>query len=252
MLGVPAQMSEIVKICKQNNLILIEDTAWGCGAKINNKYLGTIGDIGTFSFDHAKAITTGEGGMIVYKNKNLFLKGKAWHDHGHENNKKFPRWEDTRKSSGFNFRMNELQGAIGLSQLKKLNFIIKSQRRNYYLILKEILKNKFIKERAVPHNSYISADALVVFVKNKKIAKNCRKLLLKYNMSTKILPEAYSWHFAGSWSHIKELSKNFKKFKRGLKISEKILQRAISIPIMVKMSKKQKKNIIFSFYKGLN
>ena len=83
MLGVPANLHEIKKICKKNKLILIEDTAWGIGGRYKNKFLGTIGDIGTFSFDFAKTLTTGEGGMIVFKNKNLYLKAKAWHDHGH-------------------------------------------------------------------------------------------------------------------------------------------------------------------------
>ena len=78
------------------------------------KFLGTIGDIGTFSFDFAKTITTGEGGMLLFKKKQHFLKAKAWHDHGHENNPKVPRWEDTRQSSGFNYRMTELQGAVGI------------------------------------------------------------------------------------------------------------------------------------------
>ncbi|MBD1172209.1 DegT/DnrJ/EryC1/StrS family aminotransferase [Pelagibacterales bacterium SAG-MED05] len=250
MLGVPARMREIVKICKKNKIILIEDTAWGCGGKINNKFLGTIGDIGTYSFDHAKAITTGEGGMVVFKNKNHFLKGKAWHDHGHENNPKFPRWEDTRKSSGFNFRMNELQGAIGIAQLKKLDFITKSQRKNYYLILNSIKDIKGLKERSIPKNSYISADALIIIVKNKKIAMRCRKFLLKSKISTKILPEAYSWHFAGKWSHMKELNKK-KNFKNSLKVSEKILSKAVSIPIFVKMTKNQISGIRNSLLKSL-
>ena len=72
MLGVPANMTRIRKICKEKKLVLIEDTAWGCGGKYNGKFLGTIGRMGTFSFDHAKSITTGEGGMILFKKKNAF------------------------------------------------------------------------------------------------------------------------------------------------------------------------------------
>jgi len=241
MLGVPGKLDLIKKICNKYKLFLIEDTAWGCGGKFRNKFLGTIGDIGTFSFDHAKAITTGEGGMVVFKDRNNFLRGKAWHDHGHENNPNFPRWEDTRKLSGFNFRMNELQGAIGIAQLKKLNFIIKSQRKNYYLIWKHIKSLKGIAQRPYSKQSYISADALVVLVKNKKLAINCRKKLLKFGVSTKILPEAYSWHFAGLWSHITEFNK--KNFRKSLKKSEELLRRAVSIPILVNMNKKQILNI---------
>ena len=70
MLGVPANLLKIKKICKKHKLLLIEDTAWGIGGKYKKNYLGTIGDIGTFSFDFAKTITTGEGGMMVLKIKN--------------------------------------------------------------------------------------------------------------------------------------------------------------------------------------
>ena len=146
MLGTSADLSEIKKICKKDNIILIEDTAWGIGAKYQKSFLGNFGDIGTYSFDFAKTLTTGEGGMIVFKKKKDYLFAKAWHDHGHENNPKFPRWEDTRKSSGFNFRMNEMQGAVGIAQLKKLDFIIKKQRENYYKIWNKIKKlQEFIK-----------------------------------------------------------------------------------------------------------
>ena len=118
MLGVPAKLKEIKDIADKNNIPLIEDTAWGCGGFYNDIPLGTYGDIGTFSFDFAKTITTGEGGMVVFKDKELYNKAAAWHDHGHENNPNLPRWEDSRSSSGFNFRMTEMQGAIGIAQLK--------------------------------------------------------------------------------------------------------------------------------------
>ena len=71
MLGSPGNVAEIKKICKKN-IFLIEDTAWGIGGKYNNKFLGTLGEIGTFSFDFAKTITTGEGGMLLFKKISLF------------------------------------------------------------------------------------------------------------------------------------------------------------------------------------
>ena len=75
-------------------------------------------------------MTTGEGGMVVFKNSLEYEKACAWHDHGHENNPNKKRWEDTRSSSGFNFRMMEIQGAIGRAQLKKLNSVVEIQRSN--------------------------------------------------------------------------------------------------------------------------
>ena len=232
MLGTSANLKKILKICKKHNLILIEDTAWGIGAKYQNKYLGNIGDIGTYSFDFAKSLTTGEGGMIVFKNKKDFLLGKAWHDHGHENNPKLPRWEDSRSSSGFNYRMNELQGAVGIVQLKKFKKLFNVQHKNREKIIKKIKNFKEIKIRSKPENTTEAPESLIFSFKNKSLAKNFRINFLKKGFSTKILPEAISWHFAGKWQHIKELNLNkFNNFEK----SEEILNRSVSIPIFYKM-----------------
>ena len=74
MLGVPCEIEKVKLICQKHGLYLIEDTAWGCGGSLNNQFLGTWGDIGTFSFDFAKTITTGEGGMLIAQDKNIFEK----------------------------------------------------------------------------------------------------------------------------------------------------------------------------------
>ena len=235
MLGVPAQIDLIKKICKKYNLILIEDTAWGCGAKFKGKPLGTWGEMGAFSFDFAKTITTGEGGMILFNSKKKFLAAKAWHDHGHENNPKVPRWEDTRKSSGFNYRMTEMQAAVGLAQLSKLDYIVKKQRENHNRIWDKIKNISNIKKRSYPKNSFISADALLFFVKSKKLALKCRKMLLKNKISTKILPEAYTWHFAREFTHIKPLYKKHRNLKACFKNSHNLLQKTVSLPIFIKM-----------------
>ena len=250
MLGVPSDLDPIKKICKKNKIKLIEDTAWGLGGSYKNKKLGTHGDIGAFSFDFAKTLTTGEGGMLCFKNKSIFQKACAWHDHGHENNPKVPRWEDTRTDSGFNFRMNEMQGAVGIAQLKKIHFIIKKQRNNYYRIKKEISSIEDIEFRHYPGGSYVSADALIFLMPSKLKAIKCRKELLKQKISTKILPEATTWHFAGHWQHIKKIKKKYSNLKKAFPKSKSILERAVSIPIFLKMenrfAKKVKKSILNS------
>jgi 8-amino-3,8-dideoxy-alpha-D-manno-octulosonate transaminase len=234
MLGVAANMKEITKICKKNNLILIEDTAWGIGGKYNNKHLGTLGDIGTFSFDYAKTITTGEGGMLLFKKKLFYEKARAWHDHGHQNNPFLPRWEDTRVSTGFNFRMNEVQGAIGLAQLKKFDKIFNKHKKNKNLILNLLMSIKKLEFRVIPKNSLEAAESLIFFLKNKEEAISCRKELLKNNISTKILPEATTWHFAKHWDHIPSLNS---KSNLAYANSKSLLDRAVSIPIFYKMNK---------------
>lgn len=238
MLGSPARLSEISVICREYGVALIEDTAWGCGGSLLGKHLGVWGDIGTFSFDFAKTITTGEGGMILFKNESIWKKAIAWHDHGHENNPAVPRWEDTRSSSGFNYRMMELQGAVGLAQLRKLPAIVSAQRANYDAIWAAISDIPGIDLREAPEGSFGTADALVFLVPNNLIAQRCRKELLDVGLATKILPEAYTWHFAGTWKHMPELVEaHGGTLHNAFPKSEEILSRAVSIPVGVRMEK---------------
>lgn len=237
MLGVPANLEKISKICSDKNIALIEDTAWGCGGNLNETALGAWGDIGTFSFDFAKTMTTGEGGMVLFKSDELYKKAFAWHDHGHENNPLVPRWEDTRASSGFNYRMMELQGAIGLAQLKKLPDIVMAQRKNKAILWEAISDLPNLKLRSMPDNSFDTADALVFFVKDNETARRCRDELLRAGLSTKILPEAYTWHFAGTWKHMPELAASHGgDLSASFRASAEILARAVSIPVGVRMN----------------
>ena len=251
MLGVPARLNEIKSICEEYNIALIEDTAWGCGGSLNGEKLGTIGNIGTYSFDFAKTMTTGEGGMLVFNDQQSYEKALAWHDHGHENNPTVPRWEDTRKRSGFNFRMTELQGAVGIAQLKKLENVIERQRQNKALIKAELKNINEIKFRTIPNSSYETADALIFHTKDNMTAIRCREELLSNGLSTKILPEAYTWHFAGTWNHIKELYLNNPNFQDKLEPSKNILSKSVSIPISVKIKDDLPKKISESIKKAI-
>ena len=238
MLGVPARLKEIREIANKYGIVLIEDTAWGCGGSFEKIPLGTYGDIGTFSFDFAKTMTTGEGGMVVFKNKSFYEKASAWHDHGHENNPELPRWEDSRSGSGFNFRMNEMQGAVGLAQLRKLDYVVSKQRENAKL-MQEVLEEYPVELRTVPSGSYETSDALVFFVDSNKTAVDCRNALLKVGLGTKILPEAITWHFAGTWDHMPELViRNGDDLQKAFPKSLEFLNRSVSLPISINMPDK--------------
>lgn len=238
MLGTPARLPEIVDICRKYNLLLIEDTAWGCGGFLNDKPLGTWGSIGTFSFDFAKTITTGEGGMLVFRDKETYMRAQAWHDHGHESNPTVPRWEDTRASSGFNYRMTELQGAVGVAQLRKLKEVVLAQRNNKFKIWNAICDLPGVTPRSVPSGSYETSDALVFFVDTKERARLCRENLINAGLATKILPEAYTWHFSGTWHHMSELvSSHGGDLTTAFDKSHSILARAVSIPVNVNMAR---------------
>ncbi|MBI3773337.1 MAG: DegT/DnrJ/EryC1/StrS family aminotransferase [Gammaproteobacteria bacterium] len=237
MLGTPARLPEIKKICQKHGLFLIEDSAWGCGGSLNNKPLGTHGNIGTFSFDFAKTMTTGEGGMVVFNSKRHYELAAAWHDHGHENNPAVPRWEDTRSGSGFNYRMMELQGAVGLAQLKKLPHVVAAQRESRARIWNAIHDLPGITAREVPEGSFETADALVFTVSDRETALRCRAALLDKGVSTKILPEATTWHFAATWTHMPQLvNAHGGDVTCAFPKSKALLDRAVSLPVMVKMA----------------
>ncbi len=235
MLGVPAQMTEILAIAKHRGIAVIEDTAWGCGGFYLGKPLGTLGDIGTYSFDFAKTMTTGEGGMLVFKDLQVAARARAYHDHGHENNPALPRWEDSRAGSGFNYRMSELQGAVGLAQLKKLDEVVRAQRMQYDLLAKVVSQFDDLQMRAVPAGSEITADALVFFTESPEQAQAIREALLAVGFGTKILPEAVTWHFAGTWDHMPSLVAKHGNLKTAFPISKQLLSRAVALPILAKL-----------------
>jgi len=227
MLGYPCDIEKVSNICERKNLFLIEDVAWGLGAECNNQLLGTFGTVSCFSFDHAKLITTGEGGMVITKDEGIYARAAAWHDHGHENTPGVPRWKDNRRSSGFNFRMTEIQAAIGIAQLKKFKTIISFQRDTVRSLEPKLMANKSI-SMISRSNCFPSFDALIVRVESAESASSIRDFLLSQNVGTKILPEALSWHFAGDFEHLKDeiiLSDS----KQGL--GRELLRKCVAIPI---------------------
>lgn len=237
MLGAPCQMDEIMSISKAHGIPIVEDTAQALGGEYKGKKLGTIGDFGTFSFDFGKVLTTGEGGMVVTNQKPLYKKAKEYSDHGHEENPNFPRGEDTRTTYGFNYNMMELQGAIGLVQLKKLDYVLQKQRENKRRIKEGIRDIPNIEFREFADERGEIADVLIFFAENSEKARMFTRLLMEKKIGTKILPDAIKWHFSGTWDHMLPQCKEYKgkKLMDIWRRSYSILSRAISIPIFVKM-----------------
>lgn len=123
--GHPADMDWIMDIAEDHDLYVIEDTAEAHGAEYRGKKVGSIGDIGCFSFYGNKIITTGEGGMCVTNHEELAEKMNLLKNHGMNPKKRY--WYDV---IGFNYRMTNLQAAIGVAQLKKMDRFIEIKRKN--------------------------------------------------------------------------------------------------------------------------
>jgi perosamine synthetase len=118
--GIPAQMDEILKIAKENNLKIIEDCAQAHGAKYKGKFVGTIGDIGVFSLNVNKAIQSGEGGVCITNDKDLHYRLALIRNHG-EAVVGPANYSNIINIAGFNYRMTELQAAVSRVQLSKLD-----------------------------------------------------------------------------------------------------------------------------------
>jgi dTDP-4-amino-4,6-dideoxygalactose transaminase len=135
--GQPTDMDKIMSLAKKYNLKVIEDAACALGAEYKGKMIGTIGDIGCFSLHPRKAITTGEGGLVVTNNDELAEKIKILRNHGLS----YVNGKPEFVMAGFNYRMTNIQGAIGVAQMKKLRHINEKRAeiaREYDKILKDV------------------------------------------------------------------------------------------------------------------
>lgn len=122
--GYPCDMIKIGEMAKKHNLFVIEDCSESLGSKLYNQHLGTFGDIATFSFFGNKTITTGEGGMVVTNDKQLYeLSCKLKSQGLHGGDKQY--WHDV---VGYNYRMTNLCAAIGKAQLEKINDILEKKK----------------------------------------------------------------------------------------------------------------------------
>lgn len=133
--GHPCDMDEIMRIAEDHKLHIIEDCAEAHGAEYKGEKVGSFGIISCFSFYGNKIITTGEGGMCLTDNEELAEKMRILRDHGMNPNKKY--WHDI---IGFNYRMTNLQAALGVAQLKKIDLLI-AKKRQIAILYKKLLQD---------------------------------------------------------------------------------------------------------------
>lgn len=243
MAGAPADMKRIMDIANKYNIPVLEDSAQCFGGSFKGKPTGTIGNAGIYSFDFAKNITTGEGGAIVTNQSEIYFNSRALHDHGHEYNSNFPRGKDTRSSPGFNYRMTEIQAAIGLAQIKKLDTIISKQRQNKNLI-KEGLSDLGLDFRIIHDPDGDIGDTLIFFLHTKDLAEKFASKLYENSLGTKNLPDALQWHFAGTWNHLFVDFPQLQNCSTLWPVSRAFLERAIALPINVNMSESNIEHVV--------
>lgn len=129
--GHPAECDKLKRLAKKYKLVFIEDASHALGSKYKNKFIGSIADLTTFSFHAVKTITTGEGGMVTTNKKSLYDIMLRLRHHGiYKDNKltnKYGDWYYEVRSLGYNYRLTDLQAALGISQLKKVKNFTKKR-----------------------------------------------------------------------------------------------------------------------------
>jgi 8-amino-3,8-dideoxy-alpha-D-manno-octulosonate transaminase len=202
MCGAQARIPELLKLADRHGILVIEDTAQSCGGRLQGQALGAFGKMGCFSFDSVKTVTAGEGGMVITKDKALYTKASEYHDHGHDHNPKVPRGLEKRNFIGVNFRMSELQGAVALAQLRKLDTVIlPAQRKNKARIKEALAKIDQITFREIPDPEGDTATFVTFFLPTAQKARTFNKAMADAGAGAIYWYENY-WHYYEQWEHL--------------------------------------------------
>ena len=226
--GLPVDYDEIAKFLKKKNICFISDWAEAFGARYKSKKVGsTNADFHTFSFFANKAVTTGEGGAIICKKKQFFEKIRKIRNQG-----QIRRFE--HEHLGNNFRMTDIQAAIGLEQLKKINFIFKNKIKIANNYQKAFDKFRFVKNPVLPnyvtqHSWYLYSISVKEKYRNKLV-----KFLSKKGIETRLSFKPVHYQLFHK--------KIFKKEK--FRNAEKAFRTFIDIPIYPLLNNKNQNYVI--------
>jgi len=203
MCGSMADLDALQLICKEHNLILLEDACQSIGASYKGKALGTIGDAGTFSFDFVKTMTCGEGGVVMTNNEDVYVKCDGFTDHGHDH-KGADRGADLHPFLGYNFRISELHAAVGLAQIRRVDEFLSIQKKNHRA-LKNILSGvPEISFRHIPDPEGDSCTFLSWFLPTEEIT---RAVVTELKTQGILAGNFYwydnNWHYIRKWDHLK-------------------------------------------------
>ena len=238
------EWTKIKKICASKKIFILEDAAHAHGSKINNKYAGNLGIAAAFSFYPTKILTTGEGGMITTNEKKLYQKFLILRDHGKQN-----PLLNVHTELGSNWRLSEIQGLLGVQQVKKAKNII-SERIKIASIYDKVLKNTpNIRLLEIP--SYIKSSyyKYIIFV-NKNIRNKVKKMMYeKFGIS---LPGEVYNHLCHSQPVFKKYkSKIIKKGDYSFKIAKKISAEQLCLPLYAGLKKYEIRYIVNSLKKTI-
>jgi len=232
--GRSCKIFEIKEIAKKNNLLLIEDAAESLGSTINGKKVGSISDVAIFSFCGNKVLTTGEGGAIITNSKEVYEKIKLISSHGRIDSKNYfaNNASSQYKGIGYNWRMSSMTAALGLSQLNKLDKIIKMRQKHAKDISSKLSKQKKIKIPQDPDGYSNIYQMYNILLDSKENRDGLQKYLKEKRIFSKVFFEPI--HLTPFYSKKFDLKEGI------LPITEKISNTILTLPIYPNMTSEEK------------
>lgn len=219
MCGSMANMDALQIISKKHDLLLIEDACQAIGATYKGKPLGSIGQLGCFSFDFVKTITCGEGGAVITNNKQYYTNADHYSDHGHDHTGT-DRGAESHPFLGYNFRISELHAAVGLAQIKRLPEFLSIQKKNYSMLREALAQIPEVTFRTVPEGGVENFSFLNFFLPSLEITTKVSEQFIQQGIDGCFHYYNNNWHYVRKWAHLKELKSLFpvpNEVKEGLK-----------------------------------
>ena len=204
MCGSMADLKALKEIADAHNLLLVEDACQAIGGSYAGQPLGSYGDVGCFSFDYVKTITCGEGGALITNNETYYQNADHYSDHGHDH-KGADRGADTHPFLGYNYRISELNAAVGVAQLRRLDEFLELQERHFRLIEGAIKDIPEVQLRRVPETGVQNYSFLNFFMPDEEVAKKVHKALLEAGIDGCFYWYDNNWHYHREWEHLKDL-----------------------------------------------
>ncbi|MEX2349881.1 MAG: DegT/DnrJ/EryC1/StrS family aminotransferase [Flavobacteriaceae bacterium] len=204
MCGSMADLAALKAICDKHGLLLLEDACQALGGSFAGKPLGSYGDLGCFSFDFVKTITCGEGGAVITNNKDFYIHADQYQDHGHDHIGK-DRGAETHPNLGYNFRISELNAAVGIAQLQKLDDFLEIQKRNYTILREALATVEGITFRRVPETGVENYSFVNFFLPDATSAEKAHKALGESGVDACFYWYKNNWHYINGWEHLRNL-----------------------------------------------
>lgn len=204
MCGSMANLEALQHICNKHNLLLLEDACQAIGGTYKGQPLGSIGNLGCFSFDYVKTITCGEGGAVITNNETYYENAHKYSDHGHDHIGN-DRGVESHPFLGYNFRISEMNAAVGVAQLARLDEFLAIQKTNYTILREALSQIPEVVFRSVPEGGEENYSFLNFFMPTEALAQKTHKALAANGVDACFYWYNNNWHYYKKWEHLTQM-----------------------------------------------